>query len=122
MNIYTGIDIVQNKRIENSILKTGKRFLDRVFTENEIKYCSQKKTPYPCFAARFAAKEAFIKAFYQAFKKKLFLKNIEVYGKTGEPAEIFLHIDKSNIKPFKSTLSISHEEDYSVAIVIIYTE
>ncbi len=124
MEIYTGIDIVENERIKKAVERLGDRFLHRVFTEREIDYCKQKVTFYPCLAARFAAKEAFIKAYYQAFKKKLFFKQIEVLGKRNFPAEILLHIEEevgeiSEIS-FKSSISISHENKFSVAIVIIY--
>ncbi len=124
MLIYTGIDIVENKRIEKAIKKFGNRFLNRIFTENEIKYCYGKAEYVSCFSARFAAKEAFIKAFYQAFQKNIPLKSIEIKGFAGKPAEILLHPPdenvKSNLNRVKYTLSISHEKNYSVAIAIIY--
>ncbi|WP_456464146.1 holo-ACP synthase [Persephonella sp.] len=124
MLIYTGIDIVENKRIEKAIKKFGNRFLNRIFTENEIKYCYGKAEYVSCFSARFAAKEAFIKAFYQAFQKNIPLKSIEIKGSAGKPAEILLHPPdenvKSNLNRVKYTLSISHEKNYSVAIAIIY--
>jgi holo-[acyl-carrier protein] synthase len=125
MEIYSGIDIVENKRIENSIKKFGEKFLHRVFTYNEIKYCMEKVENTPCFAARFAAKEAFIKAYYKAFGRKLTYRSIEIKGQQGKPAKIFLHLNNKVIAPsesgFKYSLSISHERSYSVAMVIIYT-
>ncbi|NPA54112.1 MAG: holo-[acyl-carrier-protein] synthase [Aquificae bacterium] len=124
MEIFTGIDIVENKRILHAIEKFGNKFLSRVFTKKEISYCYCKKNLHQCLAARFAAKEAFIKAFFQAFKIKLFPSQIEIIGKEGYPAEIFLHLpEKEKLKienSYKSTLSISHERNYSVAVVIIY--
>ncbi len=125
MEIYTGIDIVENIRIKKAVDSLGNRFLNRIFTAKEIEYCKKKKTYYECLAARFAAKEACIKAFYQAFSMKLFFSQIEILGKEGEPAEIFLHLNENQKKkikkPFKSTLSISHEKTFSTAVVIIYT-
>ncbi len=123
-NIYTGIDIVENKRIQEAIERFGNSFLSRVFTEKEIKYCTSQKNTIQCFSARFACKEACIKAFYSAFKKKLSFKEIEILGKQGEPAEILLHpnIEKNNI-PIDSiniSFSIAHEKKNSVAVVIIY--
>ncbi len=124
MLIYTGIDIVENKRIEKAIKKFGNRFLNRIFTESEIKYCYGKAEYVSCFSARFAAKEAFIKAFYQAFQKNIPLKSIEIKGSAGKPAEILLHLSdkdvKTSLNSIKYTLSISHEKNYSVAVVIIY--
>ena len=58
----TGIDIVRIARIKEISEKWGDRFLKRVFTENEISYCYQKRNPYGSLAVRFAAKEALIKA------------------------------------------------------------
>ena len=124
MKIYTGIDIVENKRIEKAVLRFGDLFLNRIFTEKEIKYCISHKNRIPCFAARFACKEACIKAFYSAFKVRLSFKEIEIIGKPGEPAEILLHpnIEKRNsfIDTVNISFSLSHERNNSVAIVIIY--
>jgi holo-[acyl-carrier protein] synthase len=124
MEIFTGIDIVENERIKDAINRFGNRFLSKIFTEKEISYCSCKKFLHECLAARFAAKEAYIKAFFQAFSIKLSFSHIEIAGKEGAPAEIFLHLPENiqhQIKSsFKSTLSISHERNYSVAVVIIY--
>ena len=120
MQIYTGIDIVENKRIKQAINKLGEKFLNRVFTKNELEYCLTKANSIPCLAARFAAKEAAIKAFYQAFKEKLSLKQIEILGKSGHPAEILLHLPKDKKRAFNITLSLAHENNYSTAIVILY--
>jgi len=124
MEIYTGIDIVENQRIEKVIKKFGNKFLKRVFTEEEINYCMKQKNYIPCLSARFACKEACIKAFYQAFGKVLTFKQIEVKGEKGKPAEILLHPEKNKklllSKSYKSSVSISHEKDFSVAIVLVY--
>ncbi|WP_457621658.1 holo-ACP synthase [Persephonella sp.] len=124
MRIYTGIDIVENKRIEKALKKFGETFLRRVFTEKEIEYCKNKKIIVECLSGRFAAKEAFIKAYYQAFGSKPAYKDIEITGKQGEPAEILLHHRTTgknpSLSPENITLSISHEKKYSVAVVIIY--
>ncbi|WP_457640957.1 holo-ACP synthase [Persephonella sp.] len=125
MKIYTGIDIIENKRIEKAVKKYGDSFLKRIFTDREIKYCKNKKMMIECLAARFAAKEAFIKAYFQAFQKKLSYKEIEITGEAGKPAEILLHPSTSEAHPHLNTinisLSLSHEKNYSVAIVIIHT-
>ena len=124
MELFTGIDIVENNRIEKAYKKYGKRFLDRIYTQNEQEYCLQKTDPIPCLSARFAAKEAFVKAFSQAFGKNLSYKDIEILGRYNKPAQILLHYHEStddfHQNRLKYTLSISHERNYSVAIVIIY--
>ncbi len=120
MKIFTGIDIVENDRIKRAIDRYGDAFLRRVFTDKEIDYCLSKKDFISCFSARFAAKEATIKAYYQAFGKTLSFKDIEVLGKKNKPAEILLHYYKNHLN-INISLSISHEKNYSVAIVILYT-
>ena len=63
MEIKTGTDIIEVKRIEESINEFGDLFLHRVFTNDEINYCDSKKVAkYQHFAGRFAAKEAIFKA------------------------------------------------------------
>ena len=62
MLIGTGVDLIEVERIAQSIERYGERFLRRVYTDNEIAYCSRKRTSAESFAARFAAKEAGAKA------------------------------------------------------------
>jgi len=119
VDIFTGIDIVENKRIEEAVKKYKEKFLKRVFTDKELKYCLSKKESIPCLSARFACKEATIKAFYQAFGVILPLKSIEVVGKQDEPAEILLHLSQPLSKPYKIKASLSHEKNYSVACVLL---
>ena len=120
MEIYIGTDIVENMRIQQAYEKHKERFLIRIYTQKEIDYCFNKKEFIPCLSARFAAKEATIKAYYQAFKKILTFKQIEILGHKNQPAEILLH-STENPCNFKIKLSLSHEKNYSIATVIIYT-
>jgi holo-[acyl-carrier protein] synthase len=62
MLIGTGVDLIEIERIAHSIERYGDRFLRRIYTENEIAYCSRKRDSAESFAARFAAKEAGAKA------------------------------------------------------------
>jgi len=119
MQIFTGIDIVENCRIEKAINKIGDRFLNRIYTKRELEYCYEKKEYIQCLASRFACKEAVIKAYFQAFHQKLFFKQIEILGKSGLPAEILLHLENLPEKDFKISISLSHEKTYSVASAII---
>jgi len=68
MVIGTGIDIVNIDRIERLMARWGDLFLGRVFTEKEIIYCRKRTRPPECFATRFAAKEAFLKALDGGFE------------------------------------------------------
>jgi holo-[acyl-carrier protein] synthase len=62
MILGTGVDIAEVPRIRASIERFGDRFLRRIFTEGEIRYCERKATRFESYAARFAAKEAGMKA------------------------------------------------------------
>ena len=122
--IGNGVDIVENKRIKNSLKIKG--FVNRVFTQNEI-YKSKNlnnKTNY--FAKRFAAKEAFVKALGEGFRNNINFKDIDITkDKKGRP---FINIS-NNIKKFlkkklklnkyKIFLSLSDEKEHSIAYVII---
>lgn len=75
MQIKTGIDIIEVDRIEESINSLGEKFLKRIFTDYEIKYCNSKNNmKYQHFAARFAAKEAVFKAISSNLKSKYEIK------------------------------------------------
>jgi len=77
MIISMGIDIVKIEEIQDSIEKS-KRFLERVFTPQEISYCESKVNKYASYAARFAAKEAIMKALCTGWNNGVQWKQIEV--------------------------------------------
>ena len=116
-----GIDIVRIERIREVTEKWGRKFLERVFTDGEISYCYQKKSPYLSLAVRFAAKEAFIKAI--GSEVPVSLTDIEVVNvDTGQPFLKFKgklkdFLKKTQIK--KPHLSLSHEHEYGVAFVVL---
>lgn len=107
-----GVDIVEVERIRKIYEKFGERFLNRVFTEGEISYSFTHANPFTHLAARFAVKEAVIKALKK--HEGLTLKNIEVSNNSDGSPEV--KIPGFNKKIF---ISISHEKNYTVAFVII---
>ncbi len=116
-----GIDIVKIKRMKDVSEKWGKKFFQKVLTENEIAYCYQKKIPYPSLAVRFAAKEALIKAI--GSEVIVNMKDIEIINeKNGKPT---LKVIGKLEKFFKENkikhchLSLSHEREFGVACVIL---
>jgi holo-[acyl-carrier protein] synthase len=118
----TGIDIIEIKRIRTLIEGKGAVALNRLFTEAEVEYCSCKRDPYPNYAGRFAAKEAFLKALGTGLRG-LKWTQIEVLpdelGKpvvrlSGDAALKFAEIGASQIH-----LSISHSREYAVAQVVL---
>ena len=122
--IGIGVDIVKNSRIKKSIL--NKSFLYRVFTNEEILISKNTKNKSSYFAKRFAAKEAFSKSLGTGFRDNFNFKDISVINdKLGKPSFFISKKIKNMIKKkFKITkfnffLSITDEEKYSMAFVIL---
>ena len=79
-----GVDIIQNKRIKNSI--KNHRFKKRVYSSKELKQSTLSKDKIGYFSKRFAAKEAFAKALGTGFRNNLNFKDIEIINdKLGKP-------------------------------------
>ena len=119
-----GVDIIQNKRIKNSI--KSRKFRDRIYSTNEIKFSISSKNKIEYFSKRFAAKEAFAKALGTGFRYNLNFKDIEIMNdKFGKPyysttKKITQIIKKKfKVKKFNCFLSISDEKEYSTAFTII---
>lgn len=116
-----GIDIVSVKRLKEVVDRWGRRFLEKVFTSTEIDYCLDRKDFYLSLSARFAAKEAMIKAL--GGRADITLKDIEIVNtEAGRPiinpgVRLKEKLDSISIKNIH--LSLSHEKDYSVACVIL---
>ncbi|MBU1753338.1 holo-ACP synthase [bacterium] len=117
-----GADVVEILRIKKSFLRFGRRFLERIFTENEIKYCQSKKRSYEHLAARFAAKEAVLKSFGVGWPM-IPLRNIEVTNDpiTGSP-EIQLtgkaKYMADSIQAHTIFISLSHSEHFATAFAV----
>ena len=119
-----GVDIIENKRIKNSI--KNPLFKKRIYTSKELKQSNTVNNKVSYFSKRFAAKEAFSKALGTGFRMNLNFKDIEVINdKMGKPhyvknKKITKIIQKNfKIKNFKFFLSISDEKNYSTAFAII---
>ena len=78
MVVGLGIDVIQNERIRDSVTRFGTRFINRIYTETEIAYCTKCAEPAIHFAARFAAKEAGFKALGTGWAAGVKWKDIEV--------------------------------------------
>ena len=119
----TGIDIVNIWRIESMMARWGDLFIGRVFTEREILRCRQRTRPSECFAIRFAAKEAFLKAIGRGLRNGIRWTDIEVENDLlGKPLLSFYRkanevLETQRIK--KALLTLSHERFYAVAHVIL---
>jgi holo-[acyl-carrier protein] synthase len=121
MSIFgIGTDICDIERIAGIIDKQGDRFLKKVFTEKEISYCQPKQNSAECLAARFAAKEAFLKALGTGLRDGLNWKDMEVVNDhLGKPFIKTYNKCADQIKDKKVLLSLSHTTNTALAFVII---
>ena len=120
----TGVDIVKNSRIKESL--KNKNFISRIYTNSEISFSKKVKNKTSYYAKRFAAKEAFAKALGTGFRNDLNFKDISITNnKVGKPTFVINEKLKKIIKnqfnttSFNFFLSISDEKKYSVAFVIL---
>tara|TARA_B110000014_G_scaffold259187_1_gene246538 strand:- start:548 stop:940 length:393 start_codon:yes stop_codon:yes gene_type:complete len=121
-----GTDIVNIRRIDKALKKNGKKFKNRIFSKNEIKYCEDKKYPSSYFAKRFAAKEAFSKALGIGIRKGVNLKDIEILNDNFGKPNVLLkgYVSKYLMKKIKNKkyfvyLSLSDDKPWAQATVII---
>lgn len=123
MIVGTGIDIAEVGRIREAIERHGERFLRRVFTEGEIQYCESKANRVERYAARFAAKEAGMKAIGTGWNHGVRWRDIEVARKPGGRPTLLLHgraaefaakLGATNI-----ALSLTHTAEEAMAQVIL---
>ena len=123
MIVGTGIDIAEVPRVGAAIERFGERFLRRIFTAAEIRYCDSKANRIERYAARFAAKEAALKAIGTGWKHGVAWTEVEVRrdpsgrptiafsGKAGEFA--------ARLGVQRASLSLSHTKEQAIACVIL---
>ena len=118
-----GIDLVKIPRIADALKRWGERFQEKAFTAGEVRYCLEKKDPSPSFAARFAAKEAFVKALGIGLRRGVHLKDVEVQrGPLGRPLLKVYGRATEICEREKITgifLSLTHDQEYSGAVVVL---
>jgi holo-[acyl-carrier protein] synthase len=123
MIVGTGVDIAEVPRIAASVERFGNRFLTRVFTQNELKYCLSKANAAERLAARFAAKEAGMKAIGTGLHFGVTWQNVEVVrapgGRpgirfSGKAAEFAAQLGCKNVH-----LSITHTKEQALAFVVL---
>ena len=117
--LSTGVDIIEISRVSRVLELYGQRFLNRVYTPGEIAYCRERPAN---LAARFAAKEATMKALGTG-ARGVSWKDIEVvHLKSGAPV-IKLHARgkrrAEQLAVQEISVSLSHSRDYAVAFVVI---
>ena len=124
MSIFgIGIDIVQIDRVAKSLNKHGEVFAKKILHANELEHFRTLKLKERYLAKRFAAKEAYTKAFGTGIVKNITLPKIEIINNDNGKPEILLHgstqeqFEQQNIQSIY--LSISDEKEYAVAQVIL---
>lgn len=123
MIIGTGIDIAEVPRVRQSIERFGLRFLQRIYTEGEMRYCDSKANRMERYAARFAAKEAAMKALGTGWNHGVRWRDCEVVRMPGGRPTMQFHgragefAAKLGVR--NTALSISHTEEQAIAQVIL---
>jgi len=121
MKIKCGTDIIEISRIKSSVDDLGEKFLSKIYTKREIKYCESKgKAKYEHYAARFAVKEAAFKAVSEEIKDKFSIswKDIEtINDENGRPKVNILFLKDSKVENID--VSISHCREYAIANVTV---
>jgi holo-[acyl-carrier protein] synthase len=114
-----GIDLVPIPRMREVMARWQERFLTRVFTADEIAYCRARKDPVPHFAARFAAKEAGLKALGTGLRLGVSWRELEVQRERGGPPMLVLRGRSREIARARGgdrmLLALSHDGDYAIA-------
>ena len=125
MRIYQGVDIVEISKFKNVCIN-NKDFVSDIFSEKEIEYCLSKRNPYIHLAGRFAAKEASLKALgtgLSATGIDKALREIEVVSESSGKPRLSFSGWTNNISNKRGishlTVSISHTDNYAVAMVIL---
>jgi len=118
-----GIDLAEVDRIREAIERHGTRFVERIYTAREIAYAERKSNRYERYAARFAAKEAAMKAIGTGWKRGVRWRDFEVTNlPTGRPT-LELHGAAARIAESLGVrniaLSITHTEQQGMAIVVL---
>ncbi len=118
MNLATGVDLIEIERIRQALEKHGERFLERVFTPAEIEECAGREES---LAARWAAKEATVKALGCGIGEVTFQEIEIMRGDAGQP-RLLLHgaasrrAEEMGLRDW--SLSLSHSQSQAIAVVI----
>ena len=123
MIVGAGIDIAEVDRIGETIARFGRRFVERVFTEREIRYCESKANTVERYAARFAAKEAAMKAIGTGWSRGVRWQDLEVQRQPGGRPTMAFHGRAGEflvqLGATRAHLSLTHTKGVAMALVIL---
>jgi holo-[acyl-carrier protein] synthase len=126
MIVGTGVDIAEVDRIEAAVKRFGNRFLKRVFTPAEVSYCLGKTNAAERLAARFAAKEAGMKAIGTGLRLGVTWHDVEVLRMPGQRPVLKFHGKAAEFAARlgckRTHLSLSHTADQAIAHVILESD
>ena len=109
-------DIVKVSRIKNLLTTKKEKFLNKVFTEEEISYCNSNPNPEIHFSGKYAAKEAVKKALLSNdLIEQISLKRIKILNRENKAPYVVI----GNTMDLDCNISISHEEGYAIAFALI---
>lgn len=118
-----GIDLIQTSRLARALERHGDRFERRVFTEGELEQCRERRDRTLALAARFAAKEACLKALGTGWAEGLSFRQIEVVRTAGGKPELRLHgaaRERARAAGVRSILvSLTHQDEAAAALVVL---
>ena len=121
--IGTGMDATEIERIADTIERYGDRFVQRIFTAGEIAYCRRKRDAASSFAARFAAKEAAMKALGTGHSRGVYWTGIEVVRRPGGPPQLQFHggaaARAASMGATGSLLTLTHSRELAIAHVLL---
>ncbi len=122
MIVGVGVDAVEIARIERLLERGSERFQQRVFTEEEVAYCSRRPRPAESFAARFAAKEAALKCLGTGWANGAGFREVEVVRQSSGDTELTLHGAAAERAAARGILrwhvSLTHTETTATAFVV----
>ena len=123
MIVGTGIDLIEVIRIAKAMERYGDRFLNRIYTPDEIRYCNSKANRIERFAARFAAKEAAMKALGTGLGRGVTWQQMQVgHAFGGRPTILFTGEAArfaAKLECKQACLSLSHTSEHAIAQVIL---
>jgi len=123
MILGTGIDLAEVARVREAIGRYGERFVQRIYTPLEIAYVQRKANKFERFAARFAAKEAGMKAIGTGWRKGVRWQDFEVVNLPGGRPTLRLHGVAAEVAAAMGVqrihLSLTHTSEQGMAFVIL---
>jgi len=123
MSMNAGIDIIEVSRIRDAVEKWGDNFIRKIFTPSEIRYSENRRNSFQHYAARFAAKEACIKALCVSNRYLIQWTDIEVLNDGDGKPTVKFHNEAGRLKKkagiSEVIISMSHSKEYAVASAIV---